>query len=83
MSTGQLPASPLYILLASHFSLISSHNIKPCKMEAIHVLRMISSTMNSGDWLYIVDNKPKEFNVDSCWQHTVKAAKLMRNVNST
>lgn len=61
-------SSPLYILLASHFPLISSHNIKPCKMEAIHVLWMISSTMNSGHWLYIVDNKPKEFNVDSCWQ---------------
>lgn len=73
-------SSHLYILLVSHFPLISSHNIKPCKMEAIATCFVNDLFHNEFGRLVI---EPKEFNVDSCRQHTVKAAKLMRNVNST
>lgn len=52
-------------------------------MEAIATCFVNDLFHNEFGRLVIVDNKPKEFNVDSCRQHTVKAAKLMRNVNST
>ena len=67
-------SSPLYILLASHFPLISSHNIKPCKMEAIATCLIVKDLFHNEFGRLVIE--PKEFNVDSCRQCTVKAAKL-------